>query len=730
VIGPTRLAGRIPFWVAIVTVVVGLLVVTGSFPIVYDLWWGQRNIELLKADYLEQVADTAETEVARLSHIGAQALLAQRYRFETGSYSTGNGLALARALAAVLRADSDIQGISFSEGATGRVMRANRLEGNEFALTVSDPRVQGGVPGEFRADTLAPSIRMPPLIAPDEPRTREWYRRAIAEPESIIWMPPDAFAGPALGITAALAVRDRAGRVLGVVTVDFAPSGIAGFLQSIKIGQHGTVVLFGQDGEPLAGAAGPGREAAALAVARWTRGAGGAMADTKVRRAEILVNGEKWDIVARSIAREVGPPWIVAAALPDGDFMGPVYANRRAAITIMLLGTVVSVGAGVGLSTVIAQSLGGATRALDRIARFELEQPPRPQSMLREVAQLEDAVGRVTASLRSFTRYAPEEIVRDVAASGQEAILSGEKREVTVLFTDLRGFTGFAKKLPAEEVVAILNDHFDLLVGFIARHGGFVVDFLGDAIFAVFGAPQAGGDHAQHAVACAIEMQRARAARNDENRARGWPPMEMGAGISTGPAVVGNMGSLRRIKYGVVGPIVNVAARIETLTVGGQVLVADSTRLALSDRLVVDGPFAAEGKGVEGVMRLWEVLALRGERMLVMPSPVRDLAELPTPIEASVRLILGKQIDRQSYPARLYRLGTGGAELESTAPLELFGALQLLLREPVRQEGSQMVDGKVIAFGERAGARTALVRFTVVDWDTVAWIEPRVPSMS
>ncbi len=93
--------------------------------------------------------------------------------------------------------------------------------------------------------------------------------------------------------------------------------------------------------------------------------------------------------------------------------------------------------------------------------------------------------------------------------------------------------------------------------------------------------------------------------------------MEMGAGINTGLAVVGNMGSLRRIKYGVVGPIVNAAARIEALTVGGQVLVADSTRQALGDRLVVDGPFEAEGKGVEGVMRLWEVLALRGERMLV-----------------------------------------------------------------------------------------------------------------
>jgi adenylate cyclase len=88
-------------------------------------------------------------------------------------------------------------------------------------------------------------------------------------------------------------------------------------------------------------------------------------------------------------------------------------------------------------------------------------------------------------------------------------------------------------------------------------------------------------------------MQRAGATQNEQNRARGWPPMVMGVGIDTGAAVVGNMGSPHRIKYGVVGNIVNVAAWIETFTVGGQVLVSDATRQALGDRLVADGPFEA-----------------------------------------------------------------------------------------------------------------------------------------
>jgi len=488
---------------------------------------------------------------------------------------------------------------------------------------------------------------------------------------------------------------------------------VANFLRSIKIGEHGVVVLFDTNGEPLAGASGPGLVAATRAVTSVPRVRRGAV----VRHTEVESGGERWDVVTRALSRGPGFQWTAVVAVPEQDFMGAVNANRRTAIAIALGGIALAILVGALLSTRMARSLGDATEALDRVARFDLERgPERRRSVLREIARLQDAVGRVTASLRSFTRYAPEEIVREVAVSGREAMLSGDKREVSALFCDLRGFTALAEHLPAEEVVAILNDHFDLLVDLISRHLGFVVDFLGDAVFAVFGAPQPDPTHAEQAVACAIEMQRARTARNEEMRARGWPPLEMGIGISTGPAVVGNMGALRRIKYGVVGSIVNVAARIESFTVGGQTLIGDFTRQVLGHQLVVDGPMEAEGKGLDAVIRIWEVLALRGEKMLVLPSPVRDLAELPAPLDASVRVFHGKQLDHQSHPVRLYRLGAGGAELESVAPLSVFGSLQMLL--PLGEHGEpEALDGKVIALSERDGALTALVRFTGIDWD-------------
>jgi len=692
--------GQIPFRVAIVTVVVGLLAVTCGALITYGLYSSLRNVEIMKREYLDQVAQATMREVGRLPHAAVRILRAERNRFERGYYPTHDAIGLAGRLAGALQLDPDIRWVSYGE-ASGRFMGAYRLEGEEIILNVSDPARNGGVPREFRARTLAPHVQNPPLDKPYDPRKREWYQRAATTPEAI-WMPPYLFAEGVTGITAAVAVRDSAYRLQGVVTVDFTLEGIARFLETVEIVQGGTVVLFDGDGKLLAGEPGPGLEAAVLA--------------TKGKASEVIVAGQKWDVAARPLALGAGLEWTVAAAVPEEAFMGPVYANRRTTFAIALGGVVLALIAGILISTAIARSLSSAAGALDRVAKYQLEEPAAPSSVLREVFRLQRAIRRVTASLRSFTRYAPEEIVRDIVATGQEAMLSGDRREVTVLFSDLRGFTGFAEKMAPEEVVAILNDHFELLVGIIIRHGGFVVDFLGDAVFAVFGAPQAHADHVERAVACAIELQRARVARSLEHRARGWPPMEMGVGIDSGAAVVGNMGSLRRIKYGVVGHVVNVAARIETFTVGGQVLVSNAVRAALGERLIADGPLEAAGKGVGAVMRLWEVLALRGEKMQVLPSAVQDLVELPSPLEAGVRLFIGKQIDPTVHAARLLRLGAGGAELESKAPLATFGALQVQL--PIAT-----VDAKVVDLNVRDGVGTALVRFTGVDWDTQAQIE-------
>ena len=271
--------------------------------IAYVLYRGEQSVELLKSIYLEQVADTMVREVSRTCRLPRRRCYASSaIASSTAPTQLPTGWPWHEPWPALSQADPDMHRVSYSEEATGRFIGANRLRGDEVVLNLSDPGQNRGVPHELRIETLEPYIRTPPLTEPYEPRTREWYQRTVvAPPGTIVWMPPYAFAEGVKGITAAVAARDSAQDVLGVFTVDFALTGVTNFLQTIAIGHRGVVVLFDNTGEPLAGAPGPGRDAATSAVGHWTRTS--SVTNAGVRRTAVAVHGETWEIVARPITR-------------------------------------------------------------------------------------------------------------------------------------------------------------------------------------------------------------------------------------------------------------------------------------------------------------------------------------------------------------------------------------------------------------------------------------------
>jgi adenylate cyclase len=531
-------------------------------------------------------------------------------------------------------------------------------------------------------------------------------------------------------------VRD--GRFVGFAGANITVDVLSSFLDRHRASPHSTTTIVERGGAIIAY---PDRAKQVqmvdgrLAVARVATIADDDLREAYRLRAQLWM-GDTFMFRSPSTGKELAAsfnrfpegfprPWETIILTPTDDFVGPLKAANRQMVAVIAVLTVLELVLIYSLSTRLSRPIEGVSRQLRAMETLSFESRPAhgSRARIREIAQLQDAVARVRASLRSFARYAPEEIVREVAASGREAILSADRREVTALFGDLRGFTTIAEKLGPERVVSILNDHFEVCAGLVARHGGYVVDFLGDGLFAVFGAPEALDDHAGRAVACAIEMQLAREAQNREFFAKRWPPLEMGIGINTGPAVVGNMGSNLRTKYGVVGHPVNLAARIESFTVGGQVLVSDSTREALAERLDADGPLEAEAKGVAGLVRMWMVRRLQdGGSSLVVPSSVSDLVVLASAIEVSLRPLRGKQIGTDTYPATLVKLGVSGGELDTECPLAMFDAVQVTL--PPQTGILTVLDSKVMTVTNgAAGRRTVFVRFGGLDWDVRTRLE-------
>jgi class 3 adenylate cyclase len=528
-------------------------------------------------------------------------------------------------------------------------------------------------------------------------------------------------------------VRD--GRFIGFAGANITVDVLSRFLDRHRASPHSTTAII-ERGGAIIGYPDSAKQVQVvdgrLAVARVADIPDDDLREAYRRRAQMMgdnfafrspVTGQELIASFDRFPEDFPRPWETVTLTATDDFVGPLKIANRHTVAVIAVLTVLELVLIYALSRRLSRPIEGVSRQLRSMETLSFVVPAHEsRSKVREIAHLQDAVARVSASLRSFARYAPAEIVREVAASGRETSLSADRRDVTALFCDLRGFTHIAEKLGPERVVSILNEHFNVLADLVARHGGYVVDFLGDGLFAVFGAPQVLEDHAGRAVACAIEMQLAREAQNREFFSKQWPPLDMGIGINTGPAVVGNMGSGRRTKYGVVGHPVNLAARIESFTVGGQVLVSDSTREVLTDRLAADGPLEAEAKGVGAPIRMWMVRCLRGESPLELSSPVSDLAVLASATEVSLRPLRGKQIGADTYPAKLVKLSAYGAAIDTDCPLAMFDAVQVIL--PPRPGMPAALDSKVMTVTERAaGGRTAFVRFDGLDWEVRARLE-------
>ena len=397
--------------------------------------------------------------------------------------------------------------------------------------------------------------------------------------------------------------------------------------------------------------------------------------------------------------------------VPENDFIGDVKELTRRVLIICFFFLALAGLLAFLLARRISRPILRLADETDHIRNFHLDEPLDFKSRITEIQILREAINRMKVSLRSFMRFAPQQLVQEVVLEGKELMLGGDRREVTLLFSDLRNFTQFAERTRPEDVVQILNIHFDAMVRIISDHGGYVVDFLGDSLFAVFGAPQSDPDHVFQAIRCALTMQLSRQRLNDELAAPHLPRLEMGIGINSGSCVVGNMGSQVRIKYGVVGHAVNLAARIETFTVGGQVLISEATRFLVEDRISVSGPFEAYGKGVEGAIQIWEVRGLPHEPDLTLPATVPGLTPLSQPVPALFRLITGKQIAPELYQATITKLSGAGAALRTDLSLDDFAAIQIQLSGPTAE--TVRLDSKVVGTG--GVSQDYIVRFSPLD---------------
>jgi adenylate cyclase len=215
---------------------------------------------------------------------------------------------------------------------------------------------------------------------------------------------------------------------------------------------------------------------------------------------------------------------------------------------------------------------------------------------------------------KTFGQYIPPELVAEMNKSGQQVSIGGESREMTVLFSDVRGFTTISEGLAPQELTVLMNAFLSPMTHVIHDHRGTIDKYMGDAIMAFWGAPLHDSDHARHAVQAALGMVRKMEELKDDFIARGWKPIKVGIGLNTGIMNVGNMGSDFRMAYTVLGDAVNLGSRVESLTkqYGVNMMVTEYTQAAVPG-LVSREIDLVRVKGKDTPVRLYEPVGFEGE---------------------------------------------------------------------------------------------------------------------
>lgn len=334
-------------------------------------------------------------------------------------------------------------------------------------------------------------------------------------------------------------------------------------------------------------------------------------------------------------------PWSLVMFARGDAVLAPVQHFLRA----YMMGGLVCIGLVLLLIFMVTGQVAGSVRqvcqAASQVARGHYEDVPMPRRN-DEFLRLAHSFNTMVAGLKekdyirdTFGRYVDPAVARRLMSRPDATRLGGEKRKVAIMMTDVRGFTALCDTLSPEQTIGVINRYLSRLIEVIQRHGGIIVDFLGDAVLAFFDSLEQGeADAVRLAVCCALEVQEATAEFNQEAAETHRPQLATGIGLNFGEVVVGNIGSPARTKYGIVGGPVNLTQRIQSQAEGGEIVMSQEVHDLLPEQVHVGRAFTVRPKGLDRDIELYLLTGSAfcgGPQDGPLPGPPVDPAPQPAP---------------------------------------------------------------------------------------------------
>jgi sigma-B regulation protein RsbU (phosphoserine phosphatase) len=417
--------------------------------------------------------------------------------------------------------------------------------------------------------------------------------------------------------------------------------------------------------------------------------------------------------------------WSLGLVFPDDELFADVNRQVQRGVVTAILGLAFLALVITVFSRRITQPLRGLAQKTADIAQGDFTATV-PESGAREIANLASSFNRMGRELidymekrdfirDTFGRYVTQEVVEKLLEKKEALELGGETREVSLLMSDLRGFTALTADMEPEDIIAFLNRYLGKMIEILLDYHAVIDEIMGDGILAFFGAPEPLEDHPVRAVACALTMQAAMDGINLLNEADGLPHLEMGIAVNTGAVEVGNIGSERRTKYSVVGAHVNLTSRIESFALGGQVLISAATYEKVKDLVEVGEALKVEMKGIPGKSTLYEVRSIGGPYNITLKTRREAMVPLAEPARIHLYRIQEKVVIGLNELVWITHLSETTAQVTFEGELAEWEDVRLQMLDKNGAPIPRKVYGKVIQVQPGTDNRsTATIRFTSV----------------
>ena len=484
----------------------------------------------------------------------------------------------------------------------GNIYGVERGEGGKrivFRTTRPTPDTKMATYVKTFQDAQGRTLKVERELTPYNPTVRPWYKGAVGA-NGLFWTGAYVLITDRrqVAVSVAYPIRNRQGALQGVVAGDLGIREISTFLGQLKVGKRGFVLLLDETDRVVAH---PQLEKAFVKTGDklrlkhvrelghpWLSKALQRYARSGTRRMVVEHDGTRHIVGVMPFPTSFGKRWKILVSVPENDFIGALKDTNRITLLISLGVMLLSLLLISVIAKRISRPIVQLTDEANRIRELQLEGDEQVESSISELKQISRAVYRMKTGMRAFKKYVPATLVKQLVETGEEVRLGGKRRDLTIFFSDIQGFTSISEMLDPEQLMTHLSEYLDELTHILMAHRGTVDKYIGDAIMAFWNAPVPTEDHAFAACQAAVRCQRALTELNDRWREQGLPAMPTRIGLHTGETIVGNVGSSDRMNYTVLGDSANLASRLEGVNkvYSTRIIISEATYERVSERVL------------------------------------------------------------------------------------------------------------------------------------------------